>query len=311
MRKKLKLSLTKLSSDFAGFCLSGLGRPFGIGRDSIGNYYITDMDLNTVFRLSPKLDFISFLSDDHPFWQPEYSITSTPIEININPHSLLHGPHALDFDAMGNIFVTTYYTPKIQVFARDGRYIKTIGNYFLQGPASSFFNHKKEYLLISEYCKNAILKVSKEGEYLGGIGLSDANHLCPEFQLTHTFKASTIIGAFDRPHMIKESPDGILYCADTWNHRIQTFQLSGNVLDEITHKRLKHPVAVTFSNHQELVVTSWSNNSLLYFDLEGSFIKEITHLNINCPYDAQFYHPWLIVLDSHGGNVLFIDPDQY
>lgn len=291
------------------YCLSGFGRPFGVNCDNRGYVYITDMDLHTVFRLSADFQKITWLTDQG--WQPEQEVVGGELS-PATPQSsgFLNGPHAIDFDNDNNFYVTTYYTPLIKLFNPNGEFIDSLGDkmghYWLNGPASAFFNRDKTRLLVAEYADNALLIYDVQGSYLGGVGGISRRLTTNKIEQRFQFRRSSLQGGFDRLHMVKQGPDNLLYCADTWNNRIQILDAEGKFKAEYTHAKLKQPVSISFTANQNLLVTSWGNNSILMFDKQGNLETIFDDLQLNKPYDAQYLSPWLVIADSHNGRVLFM-----
>lgn len=283
----MNLQLSSLERQPDILCLSGFGRPFGVNCDASGRIYITDMDLHQVFCLSSDLQTISCV---------------------IRSDTRLNGPHSIAFDQQQNAYVTTYYSPAIIVFDQNANYVRVIGDqsaqFPLKGPASAFLNSKDE-LMISEYALNAVFLYSLQGEFLGEVGFEE----------------------LDRPHMTKEGLDGHLYCADTWNHRIQRLSLhdgsatwlGSDVKGWARNKAqlsqqaggFHAPVAISIKNNGDLLITDWGNNRLQIFSNEGELKYLIDNLGLNKPYDAQYLGQWIVVADSHHGRVLFVPQSQY
>lgn len=129
-------------------------------------------------------------------------------------------------------------------------------------------------------------------------------------------------GTFDRPHMATELTDGTIVVADTWNHRLQRFDVSGRWLgwlgDEVdgwqeavrplapssARGAFHAPVAVGRTADGGFVVTDWGNNRLQWFDRDGRLLAIEDKYDLNRPYDAQPLAGTLVIADSHNGRVL-------
>ena len=293
------------------YSITGFGRPFGLGQDPNGFFYITDMDLHTIFRVSPDIDSISWLDPITSQWLPDHSLQQGIMPQAKPCHPVLfNGPHSIDFNQQSDFFVTSYYTPLITIFNSSAQCMDTIGDknssHPLTGPASAFLDDNNR-LLVAEYTQNAILAYTLSGKYLGGIGFKSDENLTHDFQMHVEFVSSKKPGGFDRPHMIKQGPDGFLYCADTWNHRIQKLSpTTGKPLAAFTHKLLKNPVSISFMTANIMITSSWGNNNVLGFTTNGALQFTLNNLKLNKPYDIQIYYPWLVTADSGNGRVLFM-----
>jgi hypothetical protein len=305
------IKISRLSNNTVEiYSLSGFGRPFGVNSDTSGNFYVTDMDLHTVFRIASDFCSVSELDVVSGGWQPEKYIQEGVSARRIaRTAQFLNGPHAIEFDAQHNFYVTNYYSAVISVFDKLGVFLYNIGDaksvHPLRGPATAFFD-EQERLLVAEYSENAILAYCRTGKYLGGIGCFGRDQITDGFDCSPAFIASEIPGGFDRPHMIKQGPDGFLYSADTWNHRIQKFTPTGHLMAVFTHRLLNAPVAISFMANGDWVVTSWGNHILLVFNTEGVLKDKLELLRLHKPYDTHICGHWMVTADTHNARVLFM-----
>ena len=313
--------------------LSGFGRPFGLAQDLDENLLVTDMDLHAVFRFSDDLTRVTLFGAgerDGTFAVREGTIGRAPA---CEPR-LLNGPHAVAVATDGSLYVTTYYEPAICVFDTEGALVAKIAingsPIALRGPATAFFD-ASERLLVSEFSMNAILALTPDGDYLGGLGWSGGRAV--RFARVSSFSASSEPGGFNGPHMCRQSPDGFLVVADTWNHRLQRFAPDGSWAGSLGASgtkdgdgrwchdpghaapsaapgRLHAPVAVGWSDSRQLVVTDWGNNRLQIFDPDVSVPLILDGLGLDRPYDAQFLGNRLCIADSHHGRVLILDAGE-
>lgn len=314
--------------------LTGFGRPFGLGFDLEGRFFVTDMDLHTVFRFDPDLSVFQILNRDGNGWG-----VGTPVEdYTIDKHpaimpGVLNGPHSVDFDDSGSFYVTTYYAPCVHVFSDKGRKSSEIGNAqssrHLVGPATAFFDFSGR-LLVAEYALNAVLAFDRRGRYLGNIGASQ-NDVAVKFSDAETVSAaSSNPGGFDRLHMCRQCADGSLIVADTWNHRLQQLGSDGAWMGWIGMSRngcvtdgwcldavnatagdrpgaMHAPVSVDIDpSDGRMLVADWGNDRLQVFNSDGRLNKVIEDLGLSSPYDARFSQGRIVVADSHNGRILVL-----
>jgi streptogramin lyase len=245
-----------------GIELCGFGRPFGLGIDSHGRLHVTDMDRHCVDRFDPEL-------------RHEHTLTAPGI---------WNGPHSVDFDSAGRLFVTCYYTPGIYLIEGQQPVKLETG---VTGPASAFFDRSGR-LLVSEYSQNAVLALQSAGEL--------------------AFRFS---GEFDRPHMARALPDGSVIVADTWNNRLQRFESEGAQIDDAV-ATVSRPVAIDPDPRRGWLVTAWGDNAVVRFDSGGAPAGRLEAPPLEKPYDARWLDDDRVVIaDSHHGRVLVLHSPRF
>ncbi len=109
---------------------------------------------------------------------------------------------------------------------------------------------------------------------------------------------------FSEPWGIDLGPDGSVYIADTWNHRIQKFTSNGtHILSWGQFGQRESPysmwgprdVAVDQDGH--VYVTDTGNKRILVYDEEGEFLAEFGEVGLG---DGQFDEPSGLALDEEG-----------
>lgn len=210
------------------------------------------------------------------------------------------GPHSVSFDNDNNFYVTEYHGKRIQKFSREGKLLQVIGDKFLTGPATTTIS-QDNHLWTAEYTQNCILKISKDGMTV----------------------VDKFIG-FDRPHMAKIGPDGMVYIADTWNHRVVRMSTNGGdraclesdkwsddkIMSESSEpKRFNGPVALDFNSNNDILVTDWGNSRLQIFNKSGKLLKVIGNSKnlFKNPYDAVFHYNKIFVADTHNHCVKILE----
>lgn len=293
--------------------ITGFGRPFGLGIDSLGRLHVTDMDLHAVFRFAVDLSTVSRL-DGPAGWSEPLPVASSAVPPG-GKRSPGHfdGPHAVAFGQYDNAYVTTYYTPSIRVHDAEGRHLRDIGaagaRHALSGPATATVDDSGR-LLVAEYRQNAVLVFDTSGNRVAALDPG----------------ASAGPRPFDRPHMARQAPDGYIVVADTWNHRLQRFAPDGSwagCLGEGTAGGWRldgsparatadpfgfhAPVAVDFDAGLGLMlVTDWGNDRLVLRELSGEIVGTLGESLLSRPYDARFFAGGIAIADSHHGRVLLL-----
>jgi DNA-binding beta-propeller fold protein YncE len=87
--------------------------------------------------------------------------------------------------------------------------------------------------------------------------------------------------AFFEPWGIAVGPDGSVYVADTWNHRVQKFSADGQFItmwgtfgQAETPTSFWGPRALAFDSKGNLFVTDTGNKRVVIFDADGNFISQ-------------------------------------
>jgi sugar lactone lactonase YvrE len=241
-----------------GVELNGFGRPFGLGIDAHGVLHVTDMDRHCVDRFDRHFDY----------------------QDTLTAPGVWNGPHSVDFDAAGRLFVTCYYTPGIYV-VEGHRRIKL--DAAVSGPASAMFDTSGR-LLVSEYSQNAVMAVHADGRL-----------------------ALTLSGSFDRPHMARALDDGSVIVADTWNNRLQRFTDQGALISDHV-ATVSCPVAIDPHPRRGWLVTAWGDNAVVRFDASGHYLGTLDTPPLEKPYDARWYgDDKVVVADTHHARVLILN----
>jgi uncharacterized protein (TIGR03663 family) len=111
-------------------------------------------------------------------------------------------------------------------------------------------------------------------------------------------------GTFNQPWGIEVGPDGSVYVADTWNHRIQKFTSDGEFLQTWGYfgtaespQAFWGPRDVAVDDNGNVFVTDTGNKRVVVFDENGSFITEFGEPGLD---PGQFDEPVGIAVDSKG-----------
>lgn len=203
------------------FAVGGEGQeplrvPFGIARLPDGTYYVIHF-----FTPQGQARVVRFDARGEA-WR-------VVREFGIGPaRDMLQTPAALACDPDGRFYITDIGTCKVKLFSRDGDLLAEWGE---EGIAQNQLNRPQGLALdsnrnlwIADTGNNRVLKWSAEGEPLMGLGISARE---PE---ADWLMAGDGEGEFDEPFGVDTDRAGNLWVADTNNHRVQKFSLTGEWL---------------------------------------------------------------------------------
>ncbi len=111
-------------------------------------------------------------------------------------------------------------------------------------------------------------------------------------------------GTFYEPWGVAIGPDGTVYVADTWNHRIQRFTAEGEFISMWgffgqgeTPYALWGPRDIAIDFQGQVYVTDTGNKRVVVYDANGNFINQFGSLGYE---SGQFDEPVGIAVDSDG-----------
>jgi DNA-binding beta-propeller fold protein YncE len=133
------------------------------------------------------------------------------------PEGTFNEPWGVAVGPDGSVYVTDTWNHRIQKFTKDGRFIKTWGQYgqpvidipesasFMWGPRGIAVDAKGQ-VFVADTGNKRIIIFDKDGNYITEFGTSGFDP-----------------GQFDEPVGVAIAPSGTVYVTDTWNQRIQAF----------------------------------------------------------------------------------------
>jgi DNA-binding beta-propeller fold protein YncE len=156
------------------------------------------------------------------------------------------------------------------------------------------------------------LEVASDGTlFLLDTGNHRVLHLSPQGTLLNTWgqfgsleAGSAQPGSFNEPWGISIGPEGNVFIADTWNHRIQKFSPEGEFLASWGYFGQREApesfwgprdVAIDSSGH--VYVSDTGNKRIVVFDTNGNFLTEFGEVGFG---DGQFDEPSGLAIDSDG-----------
>jgi DNA-binding beta-propeller fold protein YncE len=184
----------------------------------------------------------------------------------------------------------------------EGKYVELSADAILGGPGSEpgQFNRPRD------------LAVAQDGSlYIVDTDSNRIQHLAADgsvLQVWGSFGDATVGpaagGTFNQPWGIGLGPDGSIYVADTWNHRIQKFSSDGVFLTMWGYfGQAESPLAfwgprdVAVDAEGRVYVTDTGNKRVVVFDSEGNFITQFGSAGMGA---GEFDEPVGITIDQNG-----------
>jgi DNA-binding beta-propeller fold protein YncE len=216
------------------------------------------------------------------------------------PDSRNGRPSGLSIDRDGNLIVADSHYGCIRIYSPDGQELRHFGGERGHEPGqfgyiSDAIQDQDGYYYVSEYGENdRITKLDSEGKLVKTWG-----------------KVGTEPGEFSRVRALALGPDGLIYVADSVNHRIQVFTRDGElvrIIGELGSEpgHLKYPYDVAFGPSGDLYVVEFENSRVQKFTREG--------VSLGCwgvpgREPGGLHSPWALVVDRKG-RVHIIDTEN-
>lgn len=124
-----------------------------------------------------------------------------------------NGPHDVAVDPRtGELYVLDTHNRRVQVFSREGAFIRSFSGPFIQ-PFGISLHPGGDFLVVSSTADRALVKMSLQGEVLA-----------------HWKRKGSGPGEFRWPRQVHVEPDGTILVADTDNERLQRLSPDGAFL---------------------------------------------------------------------------------
>ncbi len=203
-------------------------------------------------------------------------------------------PSGLSIDRDGNLLVSDSHYSCIRIYDRQGKQLRVMGGQ--EGSKPGQFGYISDvvqdgdgYYYVSEFgpLTQRITKLNSDGEYLKCWGEEGAGN-----------------GQFAQIRGLELGPDGLLYVADSCNHRIQVFTREGEFVrtwgqpgTEPGDLRYPYDVAISPKPPHHVYVVEKGNNRVQKFTLEGDSVGVLGGPGRE---PGQLYAPWAVVVDTQG-----------
>ncbi len=193
----------------------------------------------------------------------------------------ISSPQYIAFSDNGDIFVTSN-DDCIHVYDKSGNRKATIGSKGtgeLQFQSPYGIDISNGVVYVADTYGHRIHMLTTGGEFIGTFG-----------------ERGSGVGQFDGPHDVKISPDGRVYVADEFNHRVQVFNPDWTISHVIDSSSV--PGGVRFSSPKAIA-----------FDLSGDVhVTSCSSVTVFTPTGQIFRHYLSELSYSHG---IAIDPSGY
>ncbi|MBI5929512.1 MAG: TIGR03663 family protein [Chloroflexi bacterium] len=216
-------------------------------------------------------------------------------------------PRDLDVDAQGNLVVADNKNRRIAIFSPDGTFLREMGTGELNelwGVAVSPVNGN---IYAADTWNHRIVVFSPDGELLSTFGRNGV-----------IADGTDSLEGFYGPRDVAVDKDGLIYVADTGNHRIRVYDQTWTHIRDIGSRgtsigQLQEPVGIAIHPISgELYVAETWNQRVSVFKRDGTYVRswdvnmwEGTQFSPNRPYLTISLDGTLIFvgdMDSSGGN---------
>jgi len=147
--------------------------------------------------------------------------------------------------------------------------------------------------------------------YISDTGNHRIQHLSPDGEVLHSWGsfADSSVGAappgtFYEPWGIATGPDGSVYVADTWNHRIQKFTHEGKFITQWGYfgqgesgDAFWGPRDIVIDSNGYVLITDTGNKRVAIFDQDGNYVSEFGSAGL---LEGQFDEPVGLTIDPDG-----------
>lgn len=153
------------------------------------------------------------------------------------PGGMMNEPWGVAVDTDGTLYVADTWNHRIQVFDKDGNFLRMWSTFDVAGMPDGFWGPRgitldaEGRVYVTDTGKQRVVVFEKTGAYRTQFGSQGLE-----------------LGKMDEPVGIAVGKDGKVYIADTWNQRVQVFQPS--------------PDGMTFASLKDWEVDAWLSSSI-------------------------------------------------
>jgi len=165
-------------------------------------------------------------------------------------------PTSIARDSKGNLYVSDEHRHDIQVFDKDGSFLRKWGSLGagpgqLNRPSGVAVDHD-DTVLVVDHMNNRIQRFTSDGKPLAAWGSTGSGP-----------------GQFNLPWGIGVDSQSNVYVADWRNDRIQSFSRDGAYIRSFGEGQLKRPANVSVDGEGNVYVADWGNDRVAVFTPEG------------------------------------------
>lgn len=206
------------------------------------------------------------------------------------------GPNGLSLDNDDNIYVSDTINNRIQIFDKNGRFLKKITNEDVNGVFTQLMDIKIDSdgnIYVTDAGSYYILKLNKNGEVVERIG--------GKGEQKGKFGLIGEINGNYGPSALSINPGGYIYAVDPYNHRVQAFKDNGefvySIESEEDNATFIYPNKVWVDKNGNIFITSGDiyiedplNFRVLKFNKDGDavhqYVSGYNMGNFVCPQSA-------------------------
>ncbi len=186
-----------------------------------------------------------------------------------------NAPGGVDVGPDGSIYVADFYNHRVQVLSPDGAFIRQLGKPHIKGRGSGSFTDFSDSTSSISFSYPTDVAVSKDGTLYVADGYNDRVVV---FAADGTFSHKwggpfgmnihgSFQGWFATVTSIAIGPEGNVFVADFYNHRIQKFTAEGVFLTSFGYGgngegQMKNPIAIDVSEDGAVFVADFGNNRI-------------------------------------------------
>jgi hypothetical protein len=205
-------------------------------------------------------------------------------------------PHFITVNQTGEIFISDTFNARVQKFSPEGKFITEwgqvgdqSGEYLFHGYLARIDVDNQGFVYVREFDGGRIQKYTEDGEYVATFS-----------------QRGTGEGELDEGYGLTIIDDKI-YCADTFESRVQIFSLEGELLEVWdpgegnSGAYFNHPVDIAQTSSGDLVMSDWKNQRVVRLSSKGEY-REAWGRSLA---DALAYRPPEVIARPNRGPIKF------
>ena len=203
--------------------ITGFVRPFGARFTDGGELLVSDFGNHSIVKLSKTYEFVGRVGKFKDGLPVQLGWARGDETVAGSGLGEFHGPHSVDVDKSGKIYVAETYNRRLQVLSQDGSPKEVLENSYLGASDSiaSAYLGSLNNILVSG-ANDKIIKIELKRN--NGLGGRSSYYPTKEIKLK-------------RPHAARRDSKGNILVVDTDNHRILKFNDKENFVGWIGAKK--------------------------------------------------------------------------